>query len=88
MNEKIKELVALWHGEPLVLHDLMGTIETAFLERALEIKNHNVTQASRILSVTRCSLYEKMRRFNIERKNPSMIGKLLMDPVSGKVVLY
>ena len=48
-----------------ILQDIHDTIEKIFITSAMRLKNNNVTQAAKLLGISRPLLYRKMHQYQI-----------------------
>ena len=59
-------------GEGIDLNDYLKKIETKLIKKALEKTNGNKNRASKLLSLNRTTLIEKMKKRSINRNYPSV----------------
>ena len=67
-----KELDINFGGEGIDLNDYLKKIETKLIKKALEKTNGNKNRASKLLSLNRTTLIEKMKKRSINRNYPSV----------------
>ena len=56
-------------GHNTALSHLLEQREKTFLERALEATDYNIQRSAKLLSISRPTLYAKMKRFGLERED-------------------
>lgn len=66
-----KAALAADKPEPIALDDYLSRVESALVERALELARGNKAEAARLLGVSRPRLYRKMEQMELMHSTPS-----------------
>ena len=66
-SEEIEKIVDYCLKNNLKLKDLLCTVEKKMIEKALELTNGNKLKASLILGISRKTLIDKYKKYNIDK---------------------